>query len=87
MHEALSDGVKLAVIECVPTDSAASVSTAWPELSGSLLPSTVVPSLNMTVPAWHSEGVAVAVKVTVSPKVDGFADDFSKVVVAALSTV
>jgi hypothetical protein len=51
-----------------------------------LLPSSVVPSLNVTVPASHTDGVTVAVKVIDSPNVDGLAEDFSDIAVLALLT-
>ena len=70
---------------CVPVDSVEVVKAATPPLSARV-PSVVVPSLKVTLPAGVPVVVdfTVAVKVTVSPEVDGFADDTTLVVVLAL---
>jgi hypothetical protein len=86
MQEAVSDGVKLAVIECVPTESADVDRVATPESLVAALPSDVLPVSNVTVPASQPAGLTVAVRTTDWPKVDGSADDFSDVLVLALFT-
>jgi len=53
---------------------------ADPELSVPV-PSTVFPCLNVTVSPFGGTGVTTALKVTVSPYVDGFSDEESVVVV------
>ena len=72
---------------CVPLASVAVVYFATPLLRVTL-PSVLVPSLNVTVPPGVplNCGLMVAVKVTDSPTVDGFADEVSVVVVLALFT-
>lgn len=79
-----------AVIECEPTASAEVVNVAVP-LDNVAVPSVVVPSRNVTVPdgvpAPGPTAVTVAVKVTLCPKVDGFSDELTVVVVFALLTV
>ena len=60
---------------------------AFPELSSVSVPSTVVPSLKVTVPVGgpgEEAGVTVAVKVTACPCTDGFCDDVTVVVVFSL---
>lgn len=56
-----------------------------------LVPSTVAPSLNVTVPAGDpapgETTLTVAVKVTSCPKTDGFAEEFNTVNVFAAFTV
>jgi hypothetical protein len=50
------------------------------------VPSVVLPSLNVTVPVAVA-GVTVAVKVTIDPYADGFADEVSLAVVLTWFTV
>ena len=76
------------VMECVPTARVDVVNVALPLLSVPV-PNTVVPSLKLTVPVGIPEvaGLTVAVKVTVWPNIDGFAEGTTDVEVAALFTV
>ena len=71
---------------CVPFVNAAVVYAAVPALRVTV-PKVTVPFLNVTVPAGVPVycGKTVAVKVTDSPTVDGFADETSAVVVVALT--
>ncbi len=81
----------VAVIECAPTDSAAQAEVG-PQLSvvqssvSVPVPITVVPSLKVTVPVGVAEDgfedVTVAVKVTVSPHMEGVPEVVNAVVVA-----
>jgi hypothetical protein len=71
---------------CGPIVSAAMVNDALPPLTAAV-PKGVTPSKNCTVPVGPEEGLTVAVKVTCCPKVDGFSDDVSVVVVLAALTV
>jgi len=73
------------VILCVPVDSVEVVRAATPPLSVRA-PNFVVPSMKLTVPTGVPVVVdfTVAVNVTVSPEVDGFADDTTFVVLPAL---
>jgi hypothetical protein len=77
-----------AVIECDPTASVDVVNVALPPLSVPV-PSTLVPSLKVTIPVGVPEvaGLTVAVKVTAWPNTDGFAEETTDVEVAALFTV
>jgi hypothetical protein len=69
-----------AMIECWPAASAEVVSAALPLLIV-LVPSSVAPSRNETVPVKHWAWlVTFAVKVTASPVVDGFVDEVTEVV-------
>jgi hypothetical protein len=56
------------VIECVPAPSAAVLKLARPLASTLAVPSTVVPSVNVTVPgsapSWAVPALTVAVKVS-----------------------
>ena len=78
------------MIECAPT---LSVEVAKVALCVVLLsvpvPKTVVPLLNVTVPAGEppNAGVTVAVKVTVCPLTEGFKEETTAVVVFSLLTV
>jgi hypothetical protein len=78
-----------AVIECVPSASVVVVNVAFLLLSVPV-PSSVVPSMNVTVPvgvpAPGDSATKVAVKVTVAPEVDGFNDDVTMVFELDLST-
>jgi hypothetical protein len=78
-----------AVIECVPSASVEIANVVFLLLSVPV-PSVVLPSLNVTVPAGlpapGAIGVTVAVNVTVSPLMDGFNEDTTEIEVAALST-
>jgi hypothetical protein len=70
----------------LPAASAAVVNVATPPVSVTV-PSVVVPSLKATVPAGVPPAdVTVAVNVTGCPKVDGFVEDATSVLVAAGST-
>jgi hypothetical protein len=75
----------LAVMECVPCVSAVVERVAMPPLIATGAPSCVAPSKKLTVPVSVPAvvDVAVAVKVTFAPTVEGFAEDASAVVVAA----
>lgn len=75
-----------AVMVLVPAVKAEVLNAACPELStGTLLASTVLPSLKVTEPDGTPPlEVTVAVKVTDCPKTDGLGDDASVVVVAKL---
>jgi len=77
-----------AVIEWLPRASDDVVKLAFPLLSVPD-PITVVPSLKVTVPVGVPvvEDETIAVNVTGWPKVDGFCDDVTVVVVLALFTV
>ena len=78
-----------AVIECVPSASDAVANVAF-LLASVPVPSTVAPSINVTVPvgvpAPGATAAKVAVNVTVLPEVDGFFEDAIVVFVLALST-
>src|SRR5438105_2711669 len=77
-------------MECVPTKSVVVVNFAWCVLVLMLaVPIAVVPFLKVTLPpvAPPNAPITVAVKVTAVPWVEGFSDDASLVVVAALLTV
>jgi len=63
-----------------PVVSVEMANVADPELSVPV-PSTVFPCLNVTVSPFGGTGVTTALKVTVSPYVDGFSDEESVVVV------
>ena len=72
----------------VPTGNVEVVKVAMPPLKAPV-PSTVVPSLNVTVSPSGGEPsleVTTAVKVTACPYVDGFGQDESEVAVAACFT-
>jgi hypothetical protein len=56
-------------------------------LLSDVVPSDVVPSLNVTVPVGPVEGETAAVKVTVCPFVEGFGLDVKVVVVLSLVVV
>jgi hypothetical protein len=75
------------VIEWLPTANVEVVKVAFPRLSLSV-PSTVAPSLNVTVPVGVPEvaGFTVAVKVTAWPTADGFTEETTEVVDAAWVT-
>lgn len=64
------------------------VNAATPSVSGTV-PSVAVPLKNVTLPVGVpvNSGATVAVKVTDSPTVEGFSDDFSVTRLLALSTV
>ena len=72
-------------MECEPIASDDVLKVAAPLLTLPL-PSTVLPSLNVTVPVAVVAEI-VAVNVTGEPIADGFADDDNVVVVLALFTV
>ena len=78
-----------AVIECVPSASDAIANVAF-LLASVPVPSTVAPSINVTVPvgvpAPGATAAKVAVNVTVAPEVDGFGEAVIVVFVLALST-
>jgi len=65
------------------------VSATWELAFKTPAPSVEVPSMNVTMPPAVPEpaGVTVAVKVTDCPATDGFVDDATDVVLAALLTV
>jgi hypothetical protein len=76
-----------AVIECEPTVNADVLKVAEPELKVPV-PKVVVPSLKVTVPVGvllPDVGVTVAVKVTLWPKTEGFAEDTTAVVVVIMT--
>ena len=75
------------MIEWLPTANAEVVNVAFPRLSLPV-PSTVAPSLNVTVPVGVPEvaGFTVAVKVTAWPAADGFTEETTEVVEAAWFT-
>jgi hypothetical protein len=83
--------VKVAVIEWDPSVRLDVVRLAWPVPFRGTVPSVVVPSTNATVPVGvpvpGATGVTVAVNVTDCPSPDGFAEDTTVVVVAAVFTV
>jgi hypothetical protein len=72
-----------AVNECAPTLSEEVENVAVPLLIVAV-PSVVLPSRKVTVPVAVA-GVTVAVSVTDCPKVEGFAEEASAVVVTALT--
>ena len=75
------------MIECNPTDSVAVLSLAMPALNVRV-PRIVAPSLNVTVPlGTPAVEVTCTVKVMFLPKGEGFADETSVVLVAALLTI
>jgi hypothetical protein len=65
-----------AFMEAVPTPRAVVVKVATPPVSVAL-PSVALPFLNVTVPVGVplNSGATVAVKVTESPKVEGFSEE------------
>lgn len=70
-------------MECEPTEKEEVVNVAWPLASDSV-PSTVGPSLNVTVPVGvplPEDGLTVAVSVTDWPKTDGLAEEATEVAV------
>ena len=76
------------MIEWLPRANVEVVNVAFPPLSVPV-PRVVVPSLKVTVPVGVPEvvGFTVAVKVTAWPNPDGFMEETTKVVDAALFTV
>lgn len=68
-----------AVMLCVAAESVEIVSVAWPSAFKVPVPMLVLPSRNLTVPPGEPLPVTVAVKVTESPKFDGFSDEVSPV--------
>ena len=74
-----------AVMECAPTARVEIASEADP-LAMVAVPRDVVPSRNCTVPVANA-GEIVAVNVTDCPTVDGFAEEASVTLEAALLTV
>jgi hypothetical protein len=72
-------------MEWLPSASDDVLSAALPLESGDV-PSDVAPSKNSTLPV-ATDGVTVAVIVTLSPTTDGFGDVVTAVVVLALLTV
>lgn len=76
------------VIVWLPLESVVRASVAFP-LPKDLVPRLVAPSMNVTFPVGVPEiaGVTVAVKVTEVPKVDGFNEDVTAVVLPAGFTV
>ena len=76
------------MIEWLPKANAEVVNVAFPPLSVPV-PSVVAPSLKVTVPVGVPEvaGFTVAVKVTDWPNPDGFMEEATEVVEAALFTV
>ena len=72
-------------MECVATDSAEVANVAWPDPFKATVASSVEPSMNLTFPVGVPEpgetAATVAVKVTLCPETDGFADEVSDVVV------
>src|SRR5580700_8698444 len=81
----------MTVIECVPTASADVLNVATPEPFSVAVPSTLVPSSNVTVPVGVPEpgafAVTVVVKVIDWPKSDGFTEDETDVLLASSVTV
>jgi hypothetical protein len=77
-----------AVIDATPAGNFLGVKPATPPLS-SAVPIVAVPFLKVTDPVGVplNSGVTVAVKVTDCPKVEGFSDETTDVVVLALLTV
>lgn len=75
-----------AVMEWEPTDNSFVFNFATPPPDNVPVPRTVVSSLKVTVPV-AVDGVTVAVKVTLSFKVDGLSDDVTTVDVDARLTV
>ena len=67
--------------ECEPVVSVDRASVAVPPLRA-LVPSAVVPSLNVTVPV-AVEGETVAVRTTFWPMIEGFVDELKLVLVDA----
>jgi hypothetical protein len=72
-------------MEWLPTLSEDVVNVACPAPLSVPVPSVVAPSLNVTVPVGF-DPVTVAVKVTACPRVLGFCEDCSVVVVGAWPT-
>ena len=74
-------------MECVPTAKVDVLNFATPPARVSVA-NVEVPSLNVTLPVGVpvNSGLTVAVKVTDSPCVDGFADDATVAVLVALLT-
>jgi hypothetical protein len=69
----------------MPTGNAEVVQVAKP-LARDSVPSTVVPSINITVSPSGGVGTTTAVKVTSCPEIAGFGEDVSAVVVALRTT-
>jgi hypothetical protein len=67
-------GVKVVLIEWLPTASVLDVNVAWPLTTATPLARTVLPSLNDAVPV-AVRGVTVSVNVTLCPDVAGLSDD------------
>jgi hypothetical protein len=80
-----------AVMACDPAASVELENVAWPPALSVPVPNVVVPSLNVTVPVGvplpGAVAATVAVNVTACPKTDGFTDEVTDVLVAALFTV
>ena len=76
-------------MEWLPTDKDEGVNIACPLPFSVPEPSTFVPSLKVTIPVGVPvvDDFTVAVKVTGCPKLEGFSDDVTAVVVLALFTV
>jgi hypothetical protein len=72
-------------MECVPTENEEIASAADPPFTVAV-PRRLLPSLNWTLPVVVA-GESSAVKVTASPETDGFNEEVSVTVVAALLTV
>ena len=71
-------------MECEPTDRLEEAKVATPEPFKVLVPMEVAPSLKVTVPVGVPPVLAtVAVKVTEAPKVEGFRELASEVVLDA----
>ena len=67
-------GVRVVLIVWLPAARALVVNVATPLVTGTLLATTVLPSLNDTVPDAEA-GEIVSVNVTLCPTAAGFADD------------
>jgi hypothetical protein len=74
----------IAVMLCVPAESAAVEIVAFPDPSRFAIPRMAVPSANVTVP--FDTGVTIAVRTTLLPYTDGSADDVKAKLVGALFT-
>src|SRR5262252_6191317 len=76
-------------MECAPSVRAEIVTVAWPAASSGAEPSETVPSRKVTDPVGvpPTGEATVAVKVTAWPRVEGFSEEDSTVLVAALPNI
>jgi hypothetical protein len=83
-----TDPLYVAVTMSEPLGTAEVVNDATPPLNVPD-PSVLVPILNVTPPVGVPSycGVTIAVNVTACPRLDGFGDELSAVIVAALLTI